>query len=101
MKKISLLFTNKEMVLLAVILAFSSELGFSQKFGYIDSKLIIEELEEYKSAQKILEEKGKQWAKKLDDEKIMLQKLKEIHYAQQALLTQPERDQQRKNSLET
>ncbi len=59
----------------------------AQKFGYIDSEIVLEQLPEYKVARQALQEQVSKWLRQIDDKKTGLNQLRDEYYAVKVLLT--------------
>ena len=84
-------------VCLALFLTLASTFAWSQKFGYIDSEFIINQMPEYKKAQKELNEFSLKWQKEIEDYQSKIDKLKQEYQAEEVLLT----EDMRKERLDT
>ena len=74
---------------LALLLTFILVTGASaQKFGYIDSELILSKLPEYKKAQTELNQAAKKWQIELEDMQKELTGLKDEYKLEEVLLTE-------------
>lgn len=81
-------------VLLAGVLVSKTTSG--QKFAYIDSEYILDQMPEYKSAQKKLDELADQWQKDIEKRLADIDKMYKDYQAEQVLLT--EEQKQKKQS---
>ena len=74
---------------LAFALLFLGVLPFAtaQKFAYVDTEYILEQVPEYKSAQKKLDMMAEDWQKELEKQKAHIEKLRKELQAEQVLLT--------------
>ena len=59
----------------------------AQKFAYVDSEYILDNIPEYKDAQKKLDEMSKTWQKEIEDKYAEIDKLYQSYQAEQILLT--------------
>ncbi len=84
---------------LLFVLAFVCKLseGYSQKFGYIDSDLILKKMPEYKKAEGELAQLSQKWQKELDELKTSLDKMQADYRAEEILFT----DDMKKERLDT
>ncbi|HPD65773.1 MAG TPA: OmpH family outer membrane protein [Bacteroidia bacterium] len=80
MKKFKLLFFT----LLAVILSFTA--GYTQKFCYVDSEYILNQMTEYKSAQSQLDQLTNKWKDEIKQKMDEIEKLYNAYRAEQVLL---------------
>lgn len=62
--------------------------GWAQKFGYIDSELILSKMPEYKTAQTELNQAAKKWQNELEDLQKELNGLKDEYKLEEVLLTE-------------
>jgi Skp family chaperone for outer membrane proteins len=82
MKKIS------SLILLLTLLC--SQLSLAQRgvrIGYIDMDVILEKVDEYKTANQLLDKKVESWKKEIELQKLQLKKLEDALNAEKALLT--------------
>ncbi|MFN8417319.1 MAG: OmpH family outer membrane protein [Cytophagaceae bacterium] len=75
-------------IFLALFLTFLSQAVWAQKFGYIDSELILNQMPEYKEAQKQLNQFSLKWQKEIEDLQVQLDKIKQDYEAEEVLLTE-------------
>jgi outer membrane protein len=87
---------KKNMLAFLAVMLFSAA-GFSQKFGYVDSEYILENIPEYKAAQKELDELSVQWQNQIEAKYSEIDKLYKSFQAEQVLLTE---DMKRKRENE-
>lgn len=62
--------------------------AFGQKFGYINSEVIVKKLPDYKKAEAELEQLSIKWQQEVEDLKKELDKLKQDYKAEEVLLTE-------------
>jgi outer membrane protein len=86
----------KKIVLFSFILLISIGVQ-AQKFGYIDSDLILKKMPEYKKAESELAQLSQKWQKELDEMKLSLDKLQADYRAEEVLFT----DDMKKERLDT
>lgn len=89
MKKVTFL-------LAAILLSISGSLN-AQKYCYIDSKYILENISEYKAAQQQLDQLSVSWQKDIEAKYAVIDKLYKDYQAEQILLTE---DMRRKREQE-
>jgi outer membrane protein len=70
-----------------VLLAGIAGTATAQKFAYVDTEYILEQVPEYKSAQKKLDMMAEDWQKELEKQKNHIDKLRKELQAEQVLLT--------------
>lgn len=76
MKKLTLVFA----------LALFSLASFSQKYAYVDTKYILENIPEYIQAQKTLDDLSEQWENEIEGKKKIIQKKYQSYQAEELLL---------------
>lgn len=64
----------------------------AQKFAYVDSQFIIEQLPEYKAVQNEMDGLSKQWQKELDDAYAKIEKMYADYRAKEVLLTKDDKE---------
>lgn len=78
-------------------LIFISSAVFGQKFGYINTEVIMKKMPEYKQAEQELEKLSQNWQKEIEEMKKAVEKLKSDYQAEEVLLT----DEMKKERLDT
>lgn len=80
---------NKIMLILAMafFMAINSA-TFAQKFAYVNSEYILENISEYKTAQQQLDQLSAQWQKEIETKYAEIDKLYKAFQAEQILLTE-------------
>ena len=74
--------------ILALFLTISSvSLTWSQKFGYIDSEMILSKMPDYAKAQSELNQAAKKWQSELDELQKEVTRLKDEYKIEEVLLT--------------
>ncbi|MBX9853033.1 MAG: OmpH family outer membrane protein [Cytophagaceae bacterium] len=68
-------------------LFFFSALSFGQKFGYINSEVILKKMPEYKKAEQELEQLSLKWQQEIETMKKELEKMQADYQAEEVLLT--------------
>jgi len=80
-------------ILLSTFLIFGTAfVSFAQKFGYIDSKYILEQLPEYQENKEKLDKLSERWQKDIDDRYTVLRKRKEALAQEEVLLPEDVRE---------
>lgn len=79
----------KNLLLILIFFLLNVPLATAQRFGYIDSQVIIESLPEYKEAEGKLTKLTDKWLKELDDMKKEVEDL-EREYTHEEILLTPE-----------
>ena len=80
----------KNFFLISILLFLTIENTFSQKstrIGYIDMKTILGNIDEYKIAQKLIDERIKSWQKEIELKKLQLKKYQDELNLEKVLLT--------------
>ena len=84
-----------------ILLVFIAALGLAinakaQRFAYVDTEYILEQVPEYRSAQKKLDQMAEEWQAEIERQKAQIEKLKKELELEQFLLS----DEQRKKKEE-
>ncbi len=82
MKKIKIQFA-----LFALLMIFSSA-AFAQKYAYVNTQYILENIPEYKNAMQQLDNISLTWQKEIEDRYSIIDKLYKAYQAEQVLLTE-------------
>ncbi|MFM9008987.1 MAG: OmpH family outer membrane protein [Bacteroidota bacterium] len=85
------------LALFAGILMAFSPAAFAQKYAYIDSQYILDNISEYKAAQQQLDQLSIAWQKDIESKYAVIDKLYKDYQAEQILLTE---DMRRKREME-
>lgn len=80
-------FLMKTFLATMLFLAAVSGISYAQKFAYVDSEYILDNIPEYKEAQKKLDEISKAWQKEIEDKYAEIDKMYQSFQAEQILLT--------------
>jgi outer membrane protein len=78
-------------IILSVLLFLSASVVFSQKYAYVNTKYILENLDEYKEAQRQLDELSEKWQKELEQMLAELDKKRTTFEAEKVLLIEEQR----------
>ena len=76
----------KKLIITAVVLFFSVVMVHAQKFAYVDSQYILDNLPEYTEAQAQLDEISSQWQKEIESKFAEVDKMYQDYQAQAVLL---------------
>lgn len=87
MKKISIVFI--------LCLSFVS-LSFAQKFGYVDSDFVLNQMPSYQKAKQEISEAAQKWETDIRDKNAKVQKIKEDFRSEELLLTDEMREERSK-----
>jgi outer membrane protein len=87
---------KQPLLTLALLLTLSVG-ATAQKFGYVDSKYILNHMPEYQAAQAEINKLSAQWQKEIEDKYATIEKLEKAYQAEKILLTE---DMRRKRELE-
>jgi outer membrane protein len=80
-------FLKKGLLLIAGILLISTA-SFAQKYAYVNTEYILENIPEYKTAQQQLDNLSITWQKEIEDKYAIIDKLYKAYQAEQVLLTE-------------
>lgn len=86
--------------ILFLVLLFAAPSLFAQRYAYVDSKYILENMDEYKDAQVELDALSKKWQETVEAKMTELSRLRRAYNAEKILLTQ-ELQKQRENELKS
>jgi len=75
----------KKVTLILVFTAIAA-FAFSQKYAYVDTEYILNNIPEYKDAQTILDEKSVEWQKEIEDKLSEIDRLYKEYQAEAVLL---------------
>lgn len=78
----------QSLVLVAVFMMFGSVIAYAQKYAYVDTQYILDNISEYKAAQQQLDQLSIQWQKEIEDKYAAIDKLYKAYQAEQILLTE-------------
>jgi outer membrane protein len=82
----------KKIFAFLLLLAGFASGAHAQRFAYVDTEYILEQIPEYRSAQKKLDQMAEDWQKEIERQKAQIDKMRRELQAEQVLLT----DEQRK-----
>ncbi len=85
----------KNLFLAAVLVFGTAFVSMSQKYGYIDSKLILEQLTEYQENKEKLDKMSERWQKEIDDRYVVLRKRKDALAQEEVLLPEDVREKRK------
>lgn len=77
----------RKFLLGAVLLLFTVCSGFSQKFAYVDSEYILNNIPAYKSAQDQLDKQSSEWQKEIENKYAEIDKIYKDYQSQSVLLS--------------
>ncbi|MFZ7115293.1 MAG: OmpH family outer membrane protein [Bacteroidota bacterium] len=78
----------KGMIAFAAIAILSLGTANAQKYAYVNSEYILENIPEYKTAQQTLDNLSLTWQKEIEDKYAIIDKLYKAYQAEQVLLTE-------------
>jgi outer membrane protein len=81
-------FLLKGILVLAGILILSSTHSTAQKFAYVNTEYILENIPDYKTAQQNIDNLSITWQKEIEDKYSIIDKLYKAYQAEQVLLTE-------------
>jgi outer membrane protein len=91
-------FMKKQLVtLLVLFIAIAMKPACAQKYAFIDSQYILDNISEYKAAQQQLDQLSISWQKEIEGKYAIIDKLYKDYQAEQILLTE---DMKKKRELE-
>ena len=91
-------FMKKQLVtLLVFFIAIAMKPASAQKYAFIDSQYILDNISEYKAAQQQLDQLSISWQKEIEAKYAIIDKLYKDYQAEQILLTE---DMKKKRELE-
>jgi outer membrane protein len=77
----------KKSILIIAGLVISTSISFSQKFGYVDTEFILNQMPEYKAAKAEINKNTADWQKEIESKYEEIKKLSETYQAERILLT--------------
>ena len=77
----------KRIILLAVVILFAT-FAFSQKYAYVDTEYILNNIPVYESAKTQLEDLTKEWKKEIDAKKSAIDQMYQNYQSERILLTE-------------
>jgi outer membrane protein len=75
-------------ILLAAVFLIVGTSAYAQKYAYVDSQYILDNISEYKAANTQLDQISIQWQKEIEDKYSAIDKLNKAYQAEQILLTE-------------
>jgi len=81
-----------------LVLFFSTAFAYGQKYAYIDSDYILENVPEYKDAKDKLDKLAERWTKEIEERYAIL-KVKKDNFAREEVLLPAEEKQKRKDEI--
>jgi len=79
---------NFKKVIMVLLLIASTSMAYSQKFAYVDTEYILDNIPEYKEAQQELDKLSIEWQKQLERRYSEIDKMYKNYQAEQILLTE-------------
>jgi outer membrane protein len=83
-----------------LVLVISASAAFAQKYAYVNTQYILDNIPEYKSAQQALDNASLAWQKEIEDRYAIIDKLYKTYQAEQVLLTE-EMKKRRQDEINT
>lgn len=74
-------------IILLFAFCMASGTVFAQKFGYIDSKFILNKMDEYKQANAEIQQQAARWQAEIEEMRQEVEKLRKEYLAEEVLLT--------------
>lgn len=78
---------NKRIILVFAALVITASTSVAQKFGYVDTEFILNQIPEYKAAKAELDKNSADWQKEIEAKYAEIDKLYKTYQAEQILLT--------------
>jgi outer membrane protein len=75
-------------IVLTTLLMVLGSASFAQKYAYVDTQYMLENIPEYKAAQQQLDAQSQQWQKEIEDKYAVIDKLYKSYQSEQILLTE-------------
>jgi outer membrane protein len=85
-------------LIFGLVLFFSTGFAYGQKYAYIDSEYILENVPEYKDAKDKLDKLAERWTKEIEERYAIL-KVKKDNFAREEVLLPAEEKQKRKDEI--
>jgi outer membrane protein len=83
-----------------ILLLVSASTAFAQKYAYVNTQYILDNIPEYKAAQQQLDNASLAWQKEIEDRYAIIDKLYKTYQAEQVLLTE-EMKKRRQDEINT
>ena len=77
----------KKSILIIAAIVITTGTSFAQKFGYVDTEFILNQIPEYKAAKAELDKNSADWQKEIEAKYAEIDKLYKTYQAEQILLT--------------
>src|SRR6478736_1701913 len=77
----------KKIFIAACVFMLMATAAHAQRYAIVDSKYILEKLDEYKDAQKKLDQVSEDWQKEIDTKQATLDRMYKEYEAEQVMLT--------------
>jgi outer membrane protein len=90
----------KKLLLTALVLLSGFGVAQAQKFGYVDSKMILEQMPEYQSAMKEVADASAKWQAELEKMYQDIEKMYEAYRAEEVLLPEDQRQSRQEEIYE-
>ena len=81
-------FLKKGFLALAGIILLNAGISSAQKFAYVNTDYILENIPDYKAAQQSIDNLSITWQKEIEDKYAIIDKLYKAYQAEQVLLTE-------------
>jgi len=87
-------------LLLFVVMSFSSPAAQAQKVGYTDTQSILDNMNDYKSVEKELDQLSQQWEKEIKDAYDKIEKMYQDYRAKEVLLSKEDKERLQNDIME-
>ncbi len=77
----------KKSIIFVFVLMIYGNLSFAQRWGYVDTKAILEKIPEYKAAEQEVDQISQKWQKELEQMYANIEKMYQKYEAEKVLLT--------------
>lgn len=89
----------KKLFLTLLLITAGAMLGHAQKFAFIDTEYIFENIPEYQEAQKQLDALSKQWQEQIEQKYAAIDKMYQDYQAEEILLTEEMKSKRREEII--
>jgi outer membrane protein len=78
----------KKYLIALILIATTNTVSFAQKFAWVDTQYILDQIPEYKAAQNELDKASNEWQKEIEAKYAEIDKMYKAYQAEQILLTE-------------
>ena len=87
----------KRLLLLAIVLLGVSSLGISQKYAYVDTQYILDNIPEYREAQSKLDDLSKKWQEEIEEKYQLIERKRKNFQVEEILLPEEIKKEKKSN----